>query len=110
MAQFNLSLDKIIHPARDPSKPMPWWDKARLYFHGRLTSIIQQSQIIYHVSMDPYNRTEEMKWVWSQLYFDWTNMLMIFKGFNIFSIIIIIIIIIIINKKISFKKNLIQLL
>jgi hypothetical protein len=30
--------------------------------------------------MDPYNRTEEMKWVFSQLYFDWTNMLMMFKG------------------------------
>jgi hypothetical protein len=73
MAQLNLSLDKIIHPARDPSKPMPWWDKVRLYLHGRLTSIIQTSQTIYHVSMDPYNRTEEMKWVWSDLYFDWSN-------------------------------------
>ena len=80
MAQLNLSLDKIIHPARDPSRPMPWWDKARLYLHGRFTSHIQHTQIIYHVSMDPYNRTEEMKWVWSQLYFDWTNMLMTFKG------------------------------
>ncbi len=30
--------------------------------------------------MDPYNRTDCMKWVWSQLYFDWTNMQMIFKG------------------------------
>lgn len=80
MAQLNLSLDKIIHPARDPSKPMPWWDKTRLYLHGRLTSLIQQCHIIYHVSMDPYNRTEEMKLVWTQLYFDWTNMQMILKG------------------------------
>jgi hypothetical protein len=63
MAQLNLSLDKIIHPARDPSRPMPWWDKCRLYLHGRLTSLIQQSQTIYHVSMDPYNHTESMKWV-----------------------------------------------
>ena len=80
MAQYNLCLDKIIHPARDPSRPMPWWDKSRLYLHGRFTSQINQAQLIYHVSMDPYNRTEEMKWVFKQLYFDWTNMLMIFKG------------------------------
>lgn len=80
MAQLNLSMDKIIHPARDPSKPMTWWDKTRIYLHGRFTSLVQQSQIIYHVSMDPYNRTEEMKLVWTQLYFDWTNMKMIFKG------------------------------
>ena len=80
MAQFNLSLDKIIHPTRDPSRPMPWWDKSRLYLHGRLTFQIQQAQIIYHVSMDPYNRTEEMKWLWTQLFFDWTNAQMLFKG------------------------------
>jgi hypothetical protein len=80
MAQLNLSLDKIIHPSRDPSKPLPWWDKSRLHLHGRFTSQIEQAHIIYHVSMDPYNRTEEMKWCWSDLFFDWTNMLMIFKG------------------------------
>jgi len=80
MAQLNLCLDKIIHPARDPSRPMPWWDKSRLYLHGRFTAQIQQTQLIYHVSMDPYNRTEEMKWVFTHLYFDWTNMLMLFKG------------------------------
>lgn len=80
MAQLNLCLDKIIHPPRDPSRPMPWWDKSRLYLHGRFTSQVSQAQIIYHVSMDPYNRTEEMKWVFTQLYFDWTNMLLVFKG------------------------------
>lgn len=80
MAQFNLALDKIIHPARDPSRPMPWWDKSRLYLHGRFTAQIAQTQLIYHVSMDPYNHTEEMKWVFTNLFFDWTNMLMTFKG------------------------------
>ncbi|CAF0888712.1 unnamed protein product [Brachionus calyciflorus] len=80
MAQLNLSLEKIIHPARDPSKPMPWWDKSRLYFHGRMSILMQQCQIIYHVSMDPYNRTEEMKLVWTPLMFDWKNMEMSFDG------------------------------
>lgn len=80
MAQFNLSLNKIMHPPRDPSKPLPWWDKSRLYLHGRLTCSVKQVQMIYHVSMDPYNRTEEMKLVWTNLYFDWTNMKMVFKG------------------------------
>lgn len=80
MAQLNLSIERIIHPARDPSRPMPWWDKCRLYMHGRMTSLIQQCHIIYHVSMDPYNRTEEMKLVWSNLYLDWTNQRIFFKG------------------------------
>ena len=80
MAQLNLSLDKIIHPPRDPSRPMPWWDKSRLYLHGRLTSLMQQTQIIYHVSMDPYNHTEEMKLVWTNLYFDWKPTEFVFKG------------------------------
>ena len=80
MAQLNLSLEKIIHPARDPSKPLPWWDKSRLYLHGRLTACVQQCHIIYHVSMDPYNRTEEMRLVWSPLNFDWKNMELSFDG------------------------------
>jgi hypothetical protein len=47
--------------------------------------VIKQTAIIYHVSHDPYNRTEEMKLVWTNLYFDWTNMKMVFKGaFDIF--------------------------
>ncbi|RNA29620.1 UPF0378 protein KIAA0100-like, partial [Brachionus plicatilis] len=80
MAQLNLSLEKIIHPARDPSKPLPWWDKSRLYLHGRLSACVQQCHIIYHVSMDPYNRTEEMKLVWSPLHFDWKNMQLSLDG------------------------------
>ena len=80
MAQTNISLDKILHPSRDPSRAMPWWDKSRLYLHGRLTIQAKQCQLIYHVSMNPHNRTEEMKWVWTDLLFDWTNMQLLFKG------------------------------
>jgi hypothetical protein len=81
MAQFNLMLDRIIHPSRDPSsKPLPWWDKSRLFLHGRFTSCIKQMHLIYHVSTNPYNRYENVRLVWNDLYYDWTNMKMQFKG------------------------------
>ena len=80
MAQFNLALDKIIQPPRNPSQPLPWWDKSRLYFHGRLSIFVEHLQWLYHVSMDPNNRTEEMKWIWSNLFFDWTNQRLFFAG------------------------------
>ena len=54
MAQLNLSLDKLVHPARDPSRPMPWWDKSRLYLRGRLTCAAKQAQVIYHLHYPLY--------------------------------------------------------
>ena len=85
MAELNMSLERIVHPQRDPSRSMPWWDKARLYVHGRLSAAVAKCQIVYHVSMDPYNHTEGMKLQWSDLYFDWTNALLVFRGlFNIY--------------------------
>jgi hypothetical protein len=73
IAQFNHALDLINKPSVDPSCPLPFWDKFRLLFHGRLTMSIQQMSWLYHASLDPYNRTEFMDWTWSDLILDWTN-------------------------------------
>lgn len=80
IAQCNLSLEKIFPPSRDPSPPLPLWDKIRLLYHGRLTMIIRQLTLLLHVSLDPYNTTEEMEVTWSNVAMDWTTGKFVYKG------------------------------
>ena len=68
-----LGFEKILTPSRDPSPPLPFWDKIRLLFHGRLTMYVRQMTILLHASLDPYNTTEEMELTWSEVAMDWTN-------------------------------------
>jgi hypothetical protein len=65
--------ERISSPSRDPSPPMPFWDKMRLLYHGRLTMSIQQLTVLLHASLDPYNTTEEMELTWSEVVMDWTT-------------------------------------
>ncbi|XP_076169886.1 bridge-like lipid transfer protein family member hobbit [Ptiloglossa arizonensis] len=80
IAQCNLSFEKIIHPSRDPSPPLPFWDKMRLALHGRLTLCVKQLTVLLHGSLDPYNTTEEMELTWTGLELDWTQGKIIVKG------------------------------
>ncbi|XP_071446897.1 protein hobbit isoform X2 [Hetaerina americana] len=80
IAQCNLSFEKIMSPSRDPSRPLPFWDKARLILHGRLTMSVQQLTVFLHASLDPYNTTEEMEVTWTDVVMDWTNAKFVFKG------------------------------
>lgn len=80
MAQCNLSFEKILTPSRDPSPAMPFWDKMRLLFHGRLTMIAKQFTVLLHASLDPYNTTEEMELSWHNCGIVWTNAKWMFKG------------------------------
>lgn len=80
MAQCNLSFEKIFAPSRDPSPTMPFWDKMRLLYHGRLTVIAKQYTVLLHASLDPYNSTEEMELTWNNCGIIWTNAKIIFKG------------------------------
>lgn len=80
MAQCNLSFEKISAPSKDPSPPLPFWDKMRFLFHGRLTMIAKQYTILLHASLDPYNTTEEMELTWSNCGIVWTNAKFMFKG------------------------------
>lgn len=84
MAQCNLSFEKILAPSRDPSPTLPFWDKMRLHYHGRLTIIAKQFTTLLHASLDPYNTTEEMELTWNNCGIMWTNAKVIFKGeFNV---------------------------
>lgn len=80
MAQYNLSFEKILAPSKDPSPPLPFWDKMRLLFHGRLTTIAKQFTILLHASLDPYNTTEEMELTWNNCGIVWANAKIMFKG------------------------------
>jgi RNA pol II promoter Fmp27 protein domain len=80
IAQCNLSFERISSPSRDPSPPLPFWDKIRLLFHGRLTMSMQTMAVLLHASLDPYNTTEEMELTWSEVVMDWTNAKFVFKG------------------------------
>ncbi|XP_059177083.1 protein hobbit-like isoform X2 [Physella acuta] len=80
VALFNLSLDLINRPSVDPSRPLPFWDKMRLLFHGRFTWSINKMSWLYHASFDPYNNTELMDWSWTNLVMDWTNGQFVLQG------------------------------
>lgn len=85
IAQCNLAWDFVSPPSKDPSPPLPFWDKIRLLFHGRLTLSVQHLTLLLHTSLDPYNTTEEMELSWTDLVMDWTNANFILKGeFNVY--------------------------
>lgn len=80
ISQYNLTFEKINAPSKDPSPPLPFWDKMRLLFHGRLTMIAKQFTILLHASLDPYNTTEEMELTWNNCGIVWANAKIMFKG------------------------------
>ena len=57
--------DFISAPSVDPSPPLPFWDKMRLLFHGRLTLTTKYMKFQCLTSLDPYNQTEMLDLIWS---------------------------------------------
>ncbi|XP_068629630.1 protein hobbit [Battus philenor] len=85
IAHCNLAFDQVSRPSLDPSAPLAWWDKVRLLMHGRLTVNCSKFTCLLHVSLDPYNTTEEMEVTWNDLVLDWTNGKLAFLGeLNVF--------------------------
>lgn len=80
LAQCNLAFENIFPPSRDPSKPLPFWDKIRLNFHGRLYTAVKTLTHLLHASLNPYNTTEEMEVTWTDAAVAWTNGKIIFEG------------------------------
>ncbi|KOB78972.1 Uncharacterized protein OBRU01_01431 [Operophtera brumata] len=72
--------ERVSRPSLDPSAPLSWWDKVRLMMHGRVTARCSRFTCLLHVSLDPYNTTEEMELSWSELVLDWTNGKLCFLG------------------------------
>ncbi|XP_072163323.1 bridge-like lipid transfer protein family member 2 [Diadema setosum] len=78
--QIGLAANLLNRPSVDPSKPLPFWDKSRLLFHGRLTISLQQCNMLWLTTKDPYNTTEQLDWEWTDIYLDWTNAHFLIKG------------------------------
>lgn len=73
MAQISLAMEFVSRPSLDPSPALPWWDKMRLLYHGRLTLISQHLNMYMRASLDPYNTTEHMEISWNEVFIEWTN-------------------------------------
>ncbi|KFD55103.1 hypothetical protein M513_04021 [Trichuris suis] len=71
LAMINSCLALIRRPSLDPSPPLPFWDRARLLFHGRLRLLSNRLVLALLASSDPYNDTEQLEWTWEKLLFEW---------------------------------------
>lgn len=72
-AQINLCLNLLNKPSVDPSPPLPFWDKIRLLYHGRLVASIEQMNLYWLAMKNPYQTTELLDWEWRNFYMDWQN-------------------------------------
>ncbi|CDW54842.1 Fmp27 GFWDK and Apt1 and Zip domain containing pr otein [Trichuris trichiura] len=73
LAMINSCLALIRRRSLDPSPPLPFWDKARLLFHGRLRLLSNKLVLALLASSDPYNDTEQLEWTWEKLLFEWKS-------------------------------------
>uniref|UniRef100_H2Z401 FMP27/BLTP2/Hobbit GFWDK motif-containing RBG unit domain-containing protein n=1 Tax=Ciona savignyi TaxID=51511 RepID=H2Z401_CIOSA len=78
--QVNLATNLLAKMTIDPSRPLPWWDKSRNLFHGRLAMSMDRANLLHLASLDPYNTTEHVHWDWKNLYMDWTPGCFLYKG------------------------------
>ncbi|XP_065892546.1 bridge-like lipid transfer protein family member 2 isoform X2 [Dysidea avara] len=70
-AQINLAFENLIPTTLDPSKPLPYWDKIRLFLHGKYHIRIDHGTLILLASRDPYDAVKHMDWEINDL--DWTH-------------------------------------
>lgn len=80
LQQVTLSFEDIISASHDPSPALPWWDKIRFIFHGRMKFNCNELSVNLHASNDPYNQTEMIELTLSRASIDWISGKIKLKG------------------------------
>ncbi|GMT29181.1 hypothetical protein PFISCL1PPCAC_20478, partial [Pristionchus fissidentatus] len=73
LAMMSLQWNNISKPSRDPSPLLPFWDKMRFLMHGRLLWLSQKFMTNMLASLDPYNTSETLEWIWTDWGLDWAQ-------------------------------------
>ncbi|GMR54355.1 hypothetical protein PMAYCL1PPCAC_24550, partial [Pristionchus mayeri] len=73
MAMMSLQWNNVSKPSRDPSPLLPFWDKMRFLMHGRLLWSSNTMITKMLASLDPYNSSETLEWVWKDWGLDWAQ-------------------------------------